>query len=387
MPFDGATWTTPDIAAAPAMRRVQRRDDDQRLAAMLVEGGVPAAAVYGVPDDEDVEDCVLSDDGEWAEGWGRPLRRWSGFPSQAHASQARRALLYAAFSAQRGIDRVRQVRVSAPVCSVPLTALRHVHAETSRRLMERLRYGIARYAPGLRIDMIAAEIVRDGPGFAYLHFHLVTRGGTLAELSALRGYWTSTRAGLPTGWDWWDAETDTGDEDDRTERHPAALVQYLSKGLAAALDDDWTPEEIGEFFRQTRGVAMVRAAGEFRRWLGDLDRAGMTVRRGDYGCAVIVPKRPQRLGIRRHRERLFTTVGFSVLRRLEEYDFGDGRKRRAWLVRGHAGLTMTDLAAVYMLADASTDYAPIPESLPATAIGHPQSPDETRPPAPPTGMD
>ncbi len=346
------------------MRRVQRRDDDQRLAALLVEGGIPPEDVYAVSDDEDVEDCVLSDDGEWVEERGRPLRRWSGFPSQAHAAQTRRGLFYMAFAAQRGIDRVRQIRISAPVCSLPLDTLRRVHAETSRDLLERLRYGIARYAPSLRVDLIAAEIVRDGPRCVYLHYHLVTRDGTLAELSALRQYWTTTRGGLTAGWDWWDAEMDTDDEDDdRTERHPSALVQYASKGLAAAIDETWSAEELAELCRQTRGVALVRAKGEYRRWLGDLDRDGLTVRRGEYGVAEIVPKRPQRLGIRRRRERLFTSAGFNVLRRLD-YDFGDGICRRAWLVRGPAGLTMTDIAGVYVLGDVhSTDHAPIPESL------------------------
>lgn len=259
--------------------------------------------------------------------------------------------------------------------------------EASRRLLDRLRDGRKRYAPGIHIDMIVAGVKRDGAGHVYLHFHVVTRGGSAAELAALRQFFVRTCAGLLTGWDWWDAETDVDDEDDRTERHPVALVQYAAKGLAEELDEDWTPEELAEMYRQTRGVAMVLAAGEFRRWLGDLDRAGLTVRRGEYGVAEIVPKRPQRLGIRRHRERLFHSVGFAVVRRLDEYDFGDGIRRRAWLVRGHAGLAMTDIANVYVLDAPSTDHASIPESLPATAIGHPQSPDERRPPDPPTGMD
>lgn len=381
MPFDGTDFP-PSGTATVATRRVQRRDDDQRLAAMLVEGGIPAEDVYAI-DNEGVEDCVISDDGAWAEAWGRPLRKWSGFSAQAHAAKLRRGLFYTAFAAQRGIDRVRQIRVSAPVCSVPLTALRRVHAETSRRVAERLRYGIARYAPGIAVDLVTAEAKRDGAWSAYLHFHIVTRGGTPDELEALRRYWIATRAGMLTGWDWWDADTDG---DDRTERHPAALVQYASKGLAAAIaDDDWTPEELAELYCQTRGLAMIRATGAFRAWLGDLDCAGLTVRRNDYGAAVIVPKRPQVLGIRRHHERLFQSTGFSVLRRLDEYDFGDGIRRRAWLVRGHVGLTINDIGAVYALDDASTVYAPIPESPPLAPPVHPQSLIALRPPDPPPG--
>lgn len=386
MPFDGENFPAHNVVTM-ATRRSQRRDDDQRVAEILIEGGIPSGDVYAVPDDE-IEDCVLSDDGQWAEGWGRPLRRWAGFPSQAHAAQTRRALYYTAYAAQRGIGSVRQVRISAPVCAVPLPYLRRIHSGTSRRLMERLRYGIAKYAPGFVVDIIAAEVVRDGDGCAYLHFHLVTRGGTPAELAALRRYWHSTRSGLPTGWEWWDDESDD-EEDDRTEHHPAALVNYASKGLAAAtLDDEWTPAELAELFRQTRGVALVRATGEFRHWLGDLDRAGFTVRRGDYGTAVIVPKRPAALRIHRHKEKLFKSAGFSILRRLDEYDFGDGIRRRALLVRGRAGLTIADIDDFYVLADTPiTDYTPIPESP------RPTQPDDHRilvglaPPLPLCGPD
>lgn len=370
MPFDGSVWTPTLFPLQPA--RSARRDDDQRLASMLLEGGIWPAAIYAVPADENVEDYVLSEDGGWVEEWGRPLRRWAGFPSQSHSTQAKRALFYTAFAAQRGIDRVYQIRVAAPVCSIPLTALRRAHAETSRRVMDRLRYWLERNTSRLRVDMIAAEVVRDGKDCVYLHFHLITRVGTHAELATLRRFWTTTRSGLPTGWDWWDSSMDADDEEEesRTERHPAALVHYVAKGLAAALDDDWTPEELAEVWRQTRGVAMVRATGEFRRWLGDLERAGLTVRRGDYGAAIVVPKRPQRLRIRRHREKLFQSVGFSVLHRLEEYDFGDGVRRRAWLVRGYSGLTMGDIASVYDLGDTHfTGYASIPESEPIAATG------------------
>lgn len=363
MPLDGATF--PSLVTT-ATRRLQRRDDDQRLAALLVEGGVAPTDVYALADDEDVEDCVLSDDGEWAEEWGRPLRRWSGFPSQAHAAQARRTLFYTAFATQRSINSVQQIRISAPVCRIPLPHLRRVHAEASRKISERLRYGLERYAPGITVDLITAEVVRDGAGCVYLHFHLVARGGTPEELAALRKFWTTTRTGLPTGWEWWDDESDDdADEDDRAERHPAALVNYVSKSLAAALDEseEWTPAELAELFRQTRGLAMVRAKGEFARWLGDLDRAGLTVRRNTYGAAVVVPKRPAALGIRRHRDKLFQSVGFSVLRRLDEYNFGDGIRRRAWLVRANKLLTIKDIVDAYVFDEAHlTDYAPIPES-------------------------
>ncbi|MFD1623511.1 hypothetical protein [Azospirillum griseum] len=377
MPFDGASF--PSLVTTAA-RRSQRREDDQRIADLLIEGGIAPGDVYVIPDDDEIEDILLSDDGEWSETWGRPLRRWSGFPSQAQTIKLRRGLFYAAFAAQRGIESVRQIRLSAPVCTIPLTALRRMHADISKKMMDRLRDGKKRYAPGIAIDMVAAHVKRDGHGCVYLHFHLVTRGGTFEELCALRRFITFRRD-LPTGWDWWDDESEADGEDDSIDRHPAALVQYTAKGLAAAIDDDWTPDELAELFRQTRGVALVRPAGEFRQWIGDIDRAGMTVKRGKYGTAEVVPKRPATLGIRRHKEKLFKSAGFSILRRLDEYDFGDGIRRRAWLLRGHVGLTVTDIGDIYILDGAPfTVYAPIAELVPAATIEHHQNLGWTRPP-------
>ncbi|KAA0682218.1 hypothetical protein [Roseomonas genomospecies 6] len=347
----------------------QRRDDDQRLAALLIEGGLTDANVHAAPPGSD--DQYVSDDGEWTESLGRALRRHQMFPSQAFAAKTRHGLRYTVFAGEHGIDTVRQVRVAAPVCSVPLDTLRRVHADTSRRVNERLRYGIARYAPSIAIDLIAAHIQRDGDdGRVYLHYHLVGRGGTPEEWAALESYWVGGTGRPETGWLWWTAE-----DEDRLNRHPAALVQYAAAGLAEELDDEWTPEELVELWRQTRGVALVRAVGEYRRWLGKLDADGMTVRRHpEYGVAEIVPRRPA-VRIQRLREHLFANVGFSVLRRVI-HDFGDGVFREAWHVRGRPGVTAAEIRTVYRDApEASTEGTAYP--------GIPRSPTVVQPPPPP----
>lgn len=364
-----AKWLNVDIVVTPcnasdSEAARQRRDDDQRLAALLLEGGIAAHELFVLPDAPDDEDQLVSDDGDYTEALGRPLRRWPGFASQAFRAKTRRGLFYTAFAAEHGIETVRQICVAAPVCSLPLNALRRAHEVDSARLRERLRYGIARYAPNLAVDLIAAEIVRDGTGAVYLHFHLVIRGGSAEELEALRRYWVGEGPGrLPSGWAWWDAEGD----DERLERHPAALVQYAAAGLAEALDDEWTPAELAELFRQTRGLAMVRAVGPFRRWLGKLDVAGETVQRGKYGVAEIVPKTPPRNGARRLKEKLFSSAGFIFLRRVE-HDFGDGVRRSAWLVRGRPGVTAADIKATYMA------YTAIPETPAKPPTSHPMKP-------------
>lgn len=274
------------------------------------------------------------------------------FPSQAFAAKVRHGLRYTAFLGDLGVTEVRQVRVAAPARSVPLTELRQAHADTSRRVADRLRYGIRRHAPGIAVDLIAAHIKRNGDGCVYLHFHVVARGGTPAEWAALERYWVGAW-NCPTGWLWWH----TDDEDERLDRHPAALVQYAAAGLAEELDEEWTPEELAELWRQTRGLSLVRAVGEYRRWLGNLDRDGLTVRRGEYGVAEIVPRRTA-VRVQRLKEKLFTNVGFTILRAVL-HDFGDGFLRESWHVRGSPGVTADDVRAVYATF---TDTTANPES-------------------------
>lgn len=343
----------------------QRREDDQRLAAMVVQGGIPEGEVYAARLGS--EDQYVSRDGEWSESIGRALRRHQMFPSQSRRAKVRHGLYYTVFAGEQGITAVRQIRVAAPVCSLPLDALRRVHGDTSRRMVERLRYGIRRYAPGISVDLIAAHIQRDSDGRVYLHYHFVARGGTDEEWADLEAYWIGGTGRPETGWLWW-AAGDSG----RLDRHPAALVQYAAGGLAEELDEDWTPEELAELWRQTRGVALVRATGEYRAWLGRLEADGMTVKRHpDHGAAQKVPRRPA-VRVRRLREALFTSTGFRVVR-LCRHDFGDGMRRETWHVRGRPDVTAEEIRAVYVDPCSSTEGTPIPESPPVAP--HPN--DET----------
>jgi|SRR4051794_29573354 hypothetical protein len=94
----------------------QLRADDQRLAALLVEGGIADAEVHAAPPDSD--DQYVSRCGGYTEFLGRALRRHQMFPTQAYRNKARHGLRYTLFAAENGIDRVRQIRVAAPVCRI-----------------------------------------------------------------------------------------------------------------------------------------------------------------------------------------------------------------------------------------------------------------------------
>ncbi|MDQ2106754.1 hypothetical protein [Azospirillum isscasi] len=70
----------------------QRRDDDQRLAALLIEGGLTDADVHAAPPDSD--DQFVATDDSWTESLGRALRRHAMFPSQAYRNKVRHGLCY-----------------------------------------------------------------------------------------------------------------------------------------------------------------------------------------------------------------------------------------------------------------------------------------------------
>ena len=348
----------------------QRRDDDQRLAALLIEGGLADADAHAAPPGSD--DQYISKRDSHTESLGRAIRRHQMFSAQAYRNKVRHGLCHTLYAAENGIDTVRQIRVAAPVCSIPLDALRRMHADTSRRLADRLRYGIARHAPGVAFDLIAAHIQLDGDGSVYLHFHIVGRGGTPEEWTALETYFVGGKNRPETGWLWWTAQ-----DDDRLDRHPAALVQYAAAGLAEELDDTWTPEELVELWHQTRGVALVRAVGEYRKWLGKLDADGNTVQRNKYGVAEIVPRNPV-VRVQRLREHLFTSCGFTVLRTVW-HDFGDGVMREAWHVRGRPGVTAAEIRAVYRDAATSTEGTAYPGISITSAVVRPPPPPDPPP--------
>lgn len=322
-----------------------RREADQRIVERLLAGGVSPEELFLSPDPDNVE-TAISDDGLYSECWGRPLRRWLGFVSQAHTEANRKALRYQVFCAVKGIRDVVQVRVSPPACRVPLHEVRGAHGYWSDKLTDRLRYACRRIAPDLRVDIVDAHVCRDSAWTGYLHFHLAVRGRPEA-FAAFEEYLTRG------SWDVWYPEN-SGDH------HPAALAWYDASGLtASAQNEEWSPEELAELYRQTRGLAMSRAVGEYRQWVHEeLASLDQTVIRQKDGSGKIVPRCP-RLRVQRLKSALFQSVGFVAIRRAM-HDFGDGRKRATWVVRGRPDVTINEIWAVYSTRDTAK-----PESAPS----------------------
>src|SRR3546814_4259558 len=58
-------------------------------------------------------------------------------------------------------------------------------------------------------------------------------------------------------------EVDVSEESDNHSIY--SLPQYLSAGLCATASEDWTHRQLAELFRQTHGLSLCRAVGEFRK--------------------------------------------------------------------------------------------------------------------------
>jgi hypothetical protein len=206
-----------------------------------------------------------------------------------------------------------------------------------------------------------------------MHFHLAVRG-SIEDCQTMRAYFRAS------GWSWWDSLSGGSAE---AERYPGALAQYESKSLAETIrkaNEDglaFSPENLAEFHRQTRHLAMSRAVGSFRKWKGGLDRDDLAVTEESDGRVTVRPRR--RLpAIARLRERLFTSSGARLLR-LVLHDFGDGMMRPAMRVRGRQDITFGEVADTYQITDAvaaarlallsSQATTAIPESVAADPHG------------------
>jgi hypothetical protein len=333
-----------DIALSRGARH--RRQEADETARDLLRGGLRDEEVYAAVDGDTMLDLATC--GALRDYLGRQRRRWHGFADEAHALKAKWGREYAAFCGAEGITRAIQVVVRAPMSVVRLTELREVHARDSKRLGERLRYGRKRFAPGLTCDLVCSEVrvLAQHGAEVDMHFHLAARG-SIEDFHEMRAYFHAS------GWTWWDSLTGGSEE---TERYPGALAQYESKSLAETIrqaNEDglaFSAENLAEFHRQTRHLAMTRAVGAFRRWKGELDRDGLAVIEEADGRVTIRPRR--RLpAIARLRERLFTTTGARLLR-LVLHDFGDGMMRPAMRVRGQEGISFGEIADTYQVAEA-----------------------------------
>ena len=351
----------------------ERREDAAEIAALLVEGGLAPDDVYLTA--AEIGDTMLAlDDSENRDWLGRPRRAWAGYPDHAHILKTKVGREYALFADANDIGQVIQVVIRPPESVYALTSLAARHAADSATLGEMLRYARNSRAPDFAWDVVSAEICNAGQGGWLVdgHFHLTTRGADSAALRAIQEYFEAR------GWAFWF----TADDDEDAGRHPAALVQYQSKGLAAAVNggNGWCPDALAELRRQTFGLAMTRATGAFRVWKAEVARAGLAAVEDSNGKPTLAPRRIVGARLRR-KLRESTSI---VALRLCVHDFGDGLFRRSIRVRGAATITLADVAAVYDL-----DHITLSKVNTATPESNPSRPPpaEVPPPSdPPDGI-
>src|SRR3546814_2568380 len=118
------------------------------------------------------------------------------------------------------------------------------------------------------------------------------------------------------------------------------LVPYttLLRALCATASEVWKHRQLAELVRQTHGLSLCRAVGEFRKWIHEeltkldqvVDKYGKI--RGRWR-RDLPPRRP---------EWMFRSAGFRVLYETE-WDFGDGVKCPAVIVDGR-NVTVNEIA-------------------------------------------
>ena len=241
-----------------------------------------------------------------------------------------------------------------------------------------LRYARKSRAPTLTWDLISAEITNVGENGWVVdgHFHLTSRGADDDAFRQVQEYFEAR------GWTFWFTPADA----DNLSRYPAALTQYMGKGLADSVvntNNRWEPQALAELRRQTRHLALVRATGQFRRWKAEVAGNGLTAVEDQDGKPMLAPRRV--IGERLLRK-LRQSTSFIALR-LCVHDFGDGLFRRAVRVRGTGLVTLAEVATVYDLSHvtSSKENTAIPKSdpLPPSAPPSLPPPDPGGPPPPP----
>ncbi|WPZ35530.1 hypothetical protein T8K17_05135 [Thalassobaculum sp. OXR-137] len=305
---------------------------DEIIAARLILGGIDPAEVF-YEDDPLVGETVVAMDGSGLRRVreGGRLRRWQGFPSQSLARKKEQARQYGAFTRVTGINRTEQVRLTPPRHQIPLREIRAAHSSTSRDLNNLVRLAVRKSS--VVVDMVSAHFAKDAQatGTAYQHFHLVARTAA-DDLDDFKSVF------IENGWDIW-----TAVDNEETDHSIYGLPQYLSGGLAATASDDWTHAELAEIYRQTKGLALCRAVGEFRRFLHELNACDQVVdRNGD------IRARWHRGNPVRRPDWLFRSAGFRALF-VTEWDYGDGVKRPAIVVSGRTGVSAREIESVYDL--------------------------------------
>tara|TARA_R110001599_G_scaffold78184_7_gene212709 strand:+ start:1664 stop:2860 length:1197 start_codon:yes stop_codon:yes gene_type:complete len=313
------------------------------IAARLHTGGVEE--IYST-DELTGDFAVALDKSNRRENLGRPIHRTSLSPLQARDDKNKLAREYKVFAEKNRIRSTRQIRVAPPNCIVPLTSYREIHRVVARQLNRMVSYFCERN--DCHVDLIGTHFSRDRKvkDCGYLHFHVVFRG-TGEQADEFVRYLETGRKNRQA-WNCWI-------EEGANLKNLSANVAYVAGGAAASAQFcGWTHAQLAELYRQTHGLALTRARGEFRKFLGELSASDLVVT-----ADGVIRKKfrlPQSFHeARRRNEFLFTSVGFRVLRIVERrFRDANGKLepflRRAAIVRGDASVTERKIREIYDIA-------------------------------------
>lgn len=206
---------------------------------------------------------------------GPILRRSNIFRRDAMRRQVSLTSRYRKFCAQNRITSVYQLILRPKDYCTDWEKFREFHRTQCARLVRSLQYAV-KICPGLDVDIVSSELgpVAASVGKVDIHFHILFRFRSNRDTrKCLARFVVYLRKGwlLPK-----DAELHA-----MKPRNPGASAHYVSKGLphvAHQMRDAWddsnsankkiTTTHLVTLFRQTRRLALSRARGQFRRWLG-----------------------------------------------------------------------------------------------------------------------
>jgi hypothetical protein len=263
-----------DLAAAFSFssKATLRRERDRRIAMQLVEGGITSTEIYTASELVAVD---IEANSNSVHSLGRLLRKWNGFHAVGQVKRAKLTDDYRRFCRDIGEPEAIQLVLRNGIKADENLSLREQHAVQSVALGRVLQYAQKKF-PSIRVDLVAAEIGPTNAGLSILewHFHLllrVTTSQTKPHTSLQSTKKTILKSLLAylhrAGW-----LTPRPLSEHSPRRSPGDQAYYVAKGLSYFVD---RMEEQGEprlapllamVFRQTRGIALVRARGDFRHW-------------------------------------------------------------------------------------------------------------------------
>lgn len=328
-------------------RRNLRQQDDHTLEC-LKAGGVSAEMLHTSESPYVV--VRIADQGQTQENLGRKKCKSSLFEEQTHQAKWELSQSHHAFCRENNIDSVLQIVIRPPESICKVSDFSEKHSAISKKLWQNLRYGLRRYAPGMEIDIISAEVCSASKHGEHLklHFHLVARG-SFEQCQSLRAYFEAR------SWNWWDSF----EKPSSKARHPISLVQYVAKGAGATAreaakgDFAFSNENLAAFFLNIRGLTMTRSVGRFRKWRGKCKVEGKSFRITGRGNITIVCRK-RRVKKEKGEQAIVAQPDARIVR-IVKWDFGEG-KEWAYLVVAQNGIIFSELEQNHVVPDWLNSY-------------------------------